>query len=108
MTGMESHVTWQGPSRNDFAVCEARCCEQHGKSFHLAGAKQKWLSAWKVILLGRGQADVTLLSVKQGVVRGMESHFTWQGPSRSDFGVCEVRCCEQHGKSFHLAGAKQK
>ena len=44
---MESHFTWQGPSRSDFAVCEARCCEK----------------AWKVISLGRGQAEVTLLSV---------------------------------------------
>ena len=42
---------------------------------------------------------MTLLSVKQDVVNSMESHLTWQGPSRSDF---------QHGKSFHLAGAKQK
>ena len=51
---------------------------------------------------------MTLLSVQQGVVRSMESHFTWQGPSRSDFAVREARCCEQHGKPFHLAGAKQK
>ena len=98
---MESHFTWQGPSRSDFAVCEAR----YGKSFHLAGAKQKWLCClwgkiWKVISLGRGQAEVTLLSVRQD----MESHFTEQGPSRSDFAVCEAR----YGKSFHLAGAKQK
>ena len=42
---------------------------------------------------------MTLLSVRQDVVKSMESPFTWQGPSRSDF---------QHGKSFHLAGAKQK
>ena len=58
--------------------------------------------------LGRGQAEVTLLSAEQDVVNSMESHFTWQGPSRSDFAVCGARCCEQHGKSFHLAGAKQK
>ena len=77
---------------------------------------------------------MTLLSVKQGVVRGMESHFTWQGPSRCDFAVsearccekhgksfftwqwpsisgfavCEARCCEKHGKLFHLAGTRQK
>ena len=51
---------------------------------------------------------MTLLPVKQDVVRGMESHFTGQGPSRSDFAVCEARCCEKHGKSFPLAGAKQK
>ena len=51
---------------------------------------------------------MTLLPVKQGVARIMECNFTWQGPSRSDFAVCEARCCEQHGKSFHLAGAKQK
>ena len=76
---------------------------------------------------------MTLLSVQQGVVRSMESHFTWQGPSRSDFAVrearcceqhgkhftwqgpsrsdfavCVTRCCEKHGKPFHLAGAKQK
>ena len=89
---MESHVTWQGPSRSDFAVCEARSCEK----------------AWKVISLGSGQAEVALLSVRQGVVKSMESHFTWQRPSRSDFAVCEARCWEQHGKSFHLAGAKQK
>ena len=106
MTSMESHFTWQGPSRSDFAVCETRCCEKHGKSFPLAGAKQKCLSAWKVISLGRGQAEVALLSVRQDVVKSMESHFTWQGPSTSDFAVCEARCCEQHGKSFHLAGAK--
>ena len=42
---------------------------------------------------------MTLLSVGQDVVKSMESHFAWQGPSTSDF---------QHGKSFHLAGAKQK
>ena len=64
--------------------------------------------AWKVISLGRGQAEVTLLSVEQDVVKSMESHFTWQGPSRSDFPVCVTRCCEKHGKSFLLAGAKQK
>ena len=75
---------------------------------------------------------MTLLSLLQDVVNSMESHFTWQGPSRSDFAVCEARCCEKngepfhlgpsrsdfavcetrccdkHGKSFHLAGAKQK
>ena len=51
---------------------------------------------------------MTLLSVKQDVVNSMESHFTWQEPSRSDFAVCVTRCCEKHGKSFHLAGAKQK
>ena len=51
---------------------------------------------------------MTLLSVKQDVVNSMESHFTWQGPSRSGFAVCEARCCEKPGKSFHLAGAKQK
>ena len=53
---------------------------------------------------------MTLLSVKQDVVKSMESHFTWQvtWPSRSDFAVCEARCCEKHGKPFHLAGAKQK
>ena len=53
---------------------------------------------------------MTLLSVKQDVVNSMESHFTWQGPSRSDFAVCVcvTRCCEKHGKSFHLAGTKQK
>ena len=62
----------------------------------------------QAISLGRGQAEVTLLFVRQDVVTSMESHFTWQGPSRSDFAVCEARCCEQHGKSFHLAGAKQK
>ena len=49
--------------------------------------------------LGRGQAEVAF---------SMESHFTWQGPSRSDFAVCGAGCCEKHGKSFHLAGAKQK
>ena len=38
-----------------------------------------WGKIWKVISLGRGQAEVTLLSVRQD----MESHFTWQGPSRS-------------------------
>ena len=108
MKSMESHFTWQGPSRSDFAVCEAGCCEKHGKSCHLAGAKQKYLSARKVISLGRGQAEVTLLSVEQDVVKSMESHFTWQGPSRSDFAVCGAGCCEKHGKSFHLAGAKQK
>ena len=59
---MESHFTWQGPSRSAFAVCEARCCEQHGKSSHF-----------------------TLLFVRQDVVTSMESHFTWQGLSRSDF-----------------------
>ena len=64
--------------------------------------------AWKVISLGRGQAEVTLLSVRQDVVKSMENHFTWQGPSRSDFAVCGAGCCEKHGKSFHLAGAKQK
>ena len=64
--------------------------------------------AWKVISLGRGQAEVTLLSVKQDVVNSMESHFIWQGPSRSGFAVCEARCCDKHGKSFHLAGAKRK
>ena len=53
----------------------------------------------QAISLGRGQAEVTLLFVKQDVVTSMESHFTWQGLSRSDF---------QHGKSFHLAGGKQK
>ena len=51
---------------------------------------------------------MTLLSVKQDVVKSKASHFTWQGPSRSDFAVCEARCCDKHGKSFHLAGAKQK
>ena len=51
---------------------------------------------------------MTLLPVKQDVVNSMESHFTWQGPSRSDFPVCVTRGCEKHGKSFHLAGAKQK
>ena len=81
MNSMEGHSTWQGPSRSDFAVCEARCCEKHGKSFHLAGAKQKF---------------------------SMESHFTLQGPSRSDFPVCVTRYCEKHGRSFHLAGAKQE
>ena len=114
---MESYFTWQGPSRSDFAVCEARCCDKQGKSFHLAGAKQKWLcclwgkmlwQAWKVISLGRGQAEVTLLSVRQDVVKSMEGHFTGQGPSRSDFAVCEARCCEKHGKSDHLGGPKQK
>ena len=40
--------------------------------------------------------------------QSMENHFSWQGPSRSDIAVCEARCCEQHGKPFHLAGAKQK
>ena len=69
-------------------LCQAGCCEKHGKSFHLAG--------------------VTLLSVKQDVLNSMESHFTWQEPSRSDFAVCVTTCCEKHGKSFHLAGAKQK
>ena len=58
--------------------------------------------------LGRGQAEVTLLSVRQGVVKSMEGHFTWQGPNRSASAVCEARCCEKHGRSFHLAGAKQK
>ena len=105
---MENHFSWQGPSRSDIAVCEARCCEQLGKSCHLAGAKQKYLSAWKVISLGRGQAEVTLLSVEQGVVKSMESHFAWQGPNRSDLPVCGAGCCEKHGKSFRLAGAKQK
>ena len=89
---MESHITWEGPSRSDFAVCEARCCEKHGKSYHLGGPK----------------AEVTLLSVKQDVVKSMESHITWEGPSRSDFAVCEARCCEKHGKSYHLGGPKQK
>ena len=51
---------------------------------------------------------MTLLSVEQDVVKSMESHFTWQGPSRSDFPVCVARCSEKHGKSFLLAGAKQK
>ena len=87
MKSMDSHFTWQGPSRSDFAVCEAGCCEKHGKSCHLAGAKH-----------GRGQAEVTLLSVEQDVVKSMESHFTWQGPSRSDFAVCGAGCCEKHGK----------
>ena len=86
MKSMDSHFTWQGPSRSDFAVCEAGCCEKHGKSFHL------------VISLGRGQAEVTLLSVEQDVVKSMESHFTWQGPSRSDFAVCGAGCCGKHGK----------
>ena len=49
--------------------------------------------------LGRGQAEVAF---------SMESHFTWQVRSRSDFAVCGAGCCEKHGKSFHLAGAKQK
>ena len=51
---------------------------------------------------------MTLLSVKQDVVKSMESHITWEGPSRSDFAVCEARCCEKHGKSYHLGGPKQK
>ena len=51
---------------------------------------------------------MTLLSVEQHVVKSMESNFTWQGPSRSDFAVRVTRCCEKHGKSFLLAGAKQK
>ena len=51
---------------------------------------------------------MTLLSVRQDVVKSMEGHFTWQGPSRSDFAACEARCRERHGRSFHLAGAKQK
>ena len=51
---------------------------------------------------------MTLLFVRQDAVTSMESYFTWQGPSRSDFAVCEARCCERHGKSFHLAGAKKK
>ena len=51
---------------------------------------------------------MTLLSVRQDVVKSMEGHFTGQGPSRSDFAACEARCCEKHGRSFHLAGAKQK
>ena len=51
---------------------------------------------------------MALLSVRQDAVTSMESHLTWQGPSRSDFAACEARCCEQNGKSFHLAGAKQK
>ena len=51
---------------------------------------------------------MTLLSVRQDVVKSMEGHFTGQGPSRSDFAVCEARCCEKHGKSDHLGGPKQK
>ena len=64
--------------------------------------------AWKVISLGRGQAEVTLLPVRQDVLNSREGHSTWQGPSRSDFPVCDARCCEKHGQSFHLARAKQK
>ena len=75
---MDSHFTWQGPSRSDFAVCGAGCCEKHGKSFHLAevtllSVRQDVVKSMEIISLGRGQAEVTLLSVKQDVVNSMEA-----------------------------------
>ena len=79
---MEGHFTWQGPSRSDFAACEARCCEKHGRSLHVAGPSRSDFQHAK--------------------------SFHLAGASRSDFAVCEARCCEKHGRSFHLAGAKQK